>query len=148
AVDQRHAVTVEVLSNVGFLPLDHGTEPTHDLLEAGLPVDGERHPVQLTTLEAGHVERGLPQCLGRERSGVDGRASNGWRALDEGHALPEVRGLDRALLTGRAGSDHDEVELVRHEGESAQIDVSQGVSDRETVTTTTAATTRQSKGFL
>ena len=69
-------------------------------------------PVQAALVESGKVEGGLAKGLARDGAGVDERASEEGVLLDQGHALPEVGGLGRALLARRARPDDDEVELL------------------------------------
>src|SRR5437867_1020825 len=69
--------------------------------------------VEPALVEAGKVERGLPQRLRRNRARVDAGPADLGSLLDDGDTLAEVRRLRRALFAGRPGPDHDQV-VVGH----------------------------------
>src|SRR5206468_8119561 len=82
----------------------------HERLHGELALHRDIHGVAIAALvEAGEVQRGLAQGLGWNRAGVHARAAEHRLALDERHALAEVRRLRRALFTCRTGADDDEV---------------------------------------
>ena len=68
--------------------------------------------VQAALAQPGEVERRLAQRLRRDRAGVHRGAARLGRALDDAHALAEVRRLRGAFLAGRAGADDDEIVVL------------------------------------
>src|SRR5207244_640285 len=60
------------------------------------------------------VERGLAKRLGRNGSGIHRRSAGLGRALDDAHALAEVRGLRRALFSRGPSADDDEIVILAH----------------------------------
>ena len=77
-------------------------------------VESQRHPVDLTLLEAGEVERGLAQRLGGNAAVGDHDPTRVRPPLDHRDALAEVRGLGRGLLARRTGAEHHEVVAFAH----------------------------------
>jgi hypothetical protein len=92
------------------LPPGHVDQPAGELPQVLAPVELDRDPIQLAAAEPGQVERRLAQRLGGKRAGVDGGAPGLSLALDERHALAEVRRLRSALLSAGAGAHDDHVE--------------------------------------
>src|SRR5262249_39868442 len=72
ATEHSHVVAIEISPDLLLLLMDDVMEPSHDLPEAGLPIDLERHSVQLMPLEACRVEARLPSAFWMEAS-QDGR---------------------------------------------------------------------------
>src|SRR5262249_39647151 len=106
------AVPLEATHDLARLSVRDVAEAPRELAQALLPVQTQRHPVELAPLEARQVERGLAESLGRQRARVHGHAAGLGHALDDRDFLPEIRRLRRALLTGGAGAEYDEVEAV------------------------------------
>ena len=110
-------VALEVPVDLVGLARRHVGEPAEELPEASLSVEAKRHPVELPAPEAGEVERRLAEGLRRESAGVDGRAARRPAPLHHGDAPAEVRAERGSLLSGRAGSQDDEV-VPLHVGHS------------------------------
>ena len=104
ARDQRDRVAVEVTANLPRLPVRDVLQAAHQLAQALLAVQPQAHSVELAAPESRQVQRGLAQRLGGERPGVDRRAADVRRALDQGHALAEVGRLGGALFACRGRS--------------------------------------------
>ena len=88
----------------------------HDLLDAegevrdrDLAVDRVVLAVEGLLQEPGEVHDRFAERLGRDRARVQADAADHLLAVDHGDLLPELGGGDRGLLTGRTGSDDDEI---------------------------------------
>ena len=117
AGDDGHVVPVEVARDLRDLLLGHRVQAPHELAQAGVAIDVQRHAVEVAALEARHVQRRLAQRLRRQRAGVHAGAADLGRLLDERDLLAEVGRLHRAFLARRARADHHQIEpldIVRH----------------------------------
>jgi hypothetical protein len=114
AADQRHAVPVKVAADARRLRAAHGVLARDQRRDVQLLLHLEREPVEIALPVPGQEQRGFAQGLGGQGAGVHGGAARLRGALDHRDAFAEVRGLRGALLTGRAGADHDEVETLGH----------------------------------
>ena len=110
ASDDGHAVAVEVARDLRDLLPGHRVQAPHELAQAGVAIDVQRHAVEVAALEAGHVQRRLAQRLRRQRAGVHAGAADLGRLLDERDLLAEVGRLRRAFLPRRPRADHDQIE--------------------------------------
>ena len=57
------------------------------------------------------MQDGLAQRLGGNGAGVDGRAAEDVVFLDNADGLAEFCGLNRGLLAGRSGTDHNAIKV-------------------------------------
>jgi len=65
--------------------------------------------------QAGQVQNGLADRFGGNGAGVDADAADPVGAIDQGHALAMLGGIQRRLLPGRTGADNNEiVNALRH----------------------------------
>ena len=82
--------------------------------------DGFAHAVEqrldglVHEIHAPHAlaQRVFAQRLARDRAGVHAGAADLAVAFDDGDALAGLGGLDRGLLAGGSGADHDDVEVA------------------------------------
>ena len=91
----------------------------HHVLGAGsqvgdgdLVLDPVSLPVHLPLVEAGQVEDGLAQGLGRDRAGVQAHAADHVLALHDRDPPFELGGGDGRLLPARTRADHQDVVVV------------------------------------
>src|SRR5205807_6386040 len=112
SVDQLDPVALDVLPNSPSGGDDDLGGPTGQSVEGDRRIELQTEAVHLAVLEAGHVQRRLPEGLGGNTCCAHHHAPGLGRSLDDGHPLAEVRGLRRALFAGRARADHDQVESI------------------------------------
>src|SRR5690242_1099399 len=101
-------VTVKVGPDPLAERLADGTAATHKRVHRDRSIVAEPEAVQLTTVEAREVERGLPHRLARN-SRIGYRTPETRATLDERDLLAEIGGLSGALLAAWARADHDEI---------------------------------------
>src|SRR5687768_13542813 len=88
---------------------EHRLHPESEVRDGDLVLDRVVAPVEGALPESGEVEDPFAQRLGGDRSGVDADAADHLLAVDDRDPLAELCRRDRALLSRRAGTDHDEV---------------------------------------
>src|SRR5262249_16111605 len=94
------AVAHEVVIDALPLLLDDDVLAVHEGAHGELALHGDVDGLLVAALvEAGEVQGRLAQGLRGNRAGVHARAAEDGLALDERHALAEVRRLRRSLLT-------------------------------------------------
>ena len=144
AVQHLHVVARQLVAHHVDLALDDGLRAPEEVLDRDVVLHLVALPVQLLLGHAGQVDHGLAQRLGRQRAGVGAHPADHVPPLDDGDALAELRGLDRGLLSGRAGTDHQQVEVAR--GGSGRLGCAPGVCVRATQSLS-AARSRGLTGF-
>ncbi len=110
ARDPRDRHPLEPFGHVRARRLLHRPLVAQEVGDARRAAQRQIDAVQLAAAEARQRERRLAQRLARHRAGVDERAAEIARALDQRYRLPEERGRDRAGDPRRPRADHDQVE--------------------------------------
>jgi hypothetical protein len=83
-----------------------------EVLDGGAPADGQVHPEELAGTKAGEGEGGFAQRFTGQAARVAGCAAQQGLRFDDGDALSEIRGLGRALFSGGAGANDDQVVVL------------------------------------
>src|SRR5262249_47123900 len=115
AVEERDVVPEQLGSDDVALSLAHLPGPYGEVGDVDLLLHAVVLAVDPALREAGQVQDGLADRLRRDRSGVDGHASEMPVPLDERRATAELRGLDRGLLPGWARTDDEQLEVEVHD---------------------------------
>ena len=110
-----HAVTTQVFHDAGSLGLLDDPFAAQKIAHRHLVLQSaEVEVIKLALAKAGQHQRRLAHGLGRKRPRVGRSAPEVGFLFDEGHALAEVSRLGGALLSCRAGADHNEIKFFRH----------------------------------
>src|SRR3990170_4712638 len=115
AADQLNAVARDVVGRGRGHRLDDVRRPGSEMRDCGARVELKADAVDVSLLEAGHIEGCLTERLGGDTGVAYCRAAGCWLALHDGDAPPEVSGLRRRLFAGRPGANHDQIELLAHD---------------------------------
>ena len=107
---ERDGVAVQVALDLAGLPLCDLLQTPDELAQALLAVQPHTHSVKSPAAKTGQVQGRLTQRLGGQGPRVHGRTAHFGAALDERHALAEVRRLRGALFAARARAHHHELE--------------------------------------
>ena len=114
SLQQLDMVSLQLVADDVDLASDDAVRPLAEVLHRDVGLDPVALAVHLPLAHAGQVDDCFSERLGRDRSGVHAHAADHGAALDHGHCSSELRRLDSRALTGRAGPDHDEVDVVAH----------------------------------
>jgi hypothetical protein len=112
-MQDRHMVSQELVADDVHLALDDLVRPLSEILHRDLLFHAVAVAVRRPLAHSGQVDDRLAQRLRGDRPPVDGDSSE-LAALDDRHAAPELRALDRRLLAGGPGADDEELEVVVH----------------------------------
>jgi hypothetical protein len=83
AADDGDAVAAELVADDVALPADHVGGPAGQVGHRDFVLDPVRLTVDLPLVDAGEIENGLPERLGRDRSRLDADSADHGRALDD-----------------------------------------------------------------
>ena len=108
-----HVVPNQLVLHDVDLALHHLPRAQAEILDGDLLLHAIAGAVGLALRHPREVDDRLAERLRGDRPPVD-RDPAELAALDEGHAVAQLRGLDRGLLTGRPGPDDEELVVVRH----------------------------------
>jgi hypothetical protein len=106
AGQDRDPVPGQLAADDVALPADHVLRPGRQVGDRDLVLDPVRLAVHLALVQAGEVEHGLTQRLGRDCAGVQAHPAEHPRPLHHGDAAVQLGRGDRGLLAARAGTDH------------------------------------------
>ena len=111
APDQLDAVAIEMLLNQREFLMNDLLADVDEIRDGDVSL-GAGFAEQPALVRAGEMQHRFAQRLGGDRARVDRRAAEHVLLLDDGDGLSELGGLDRGLLPGGAGADHDAVEMA------------------------------------
>src|ERR1700722_7892793 len=108
----RDPVTGQLAAHHVHLAADHVGGPGSQVTDGDLVLDPVALPVHLPLVQAGEVQDGLAQGLGRDRAGVQAHAADHVLALDDRHPPLELARGDGRLLAAGTRADHQDVVVV------------------------------------
>ncbi len=113
ADDKIHRVADQLVLNHFLLGFDDMVATLGEVLESDIFFDPVAGAVKVALSESGKEQHRFAQRFARDRAGVDADAADDFLAFDDGDFFADLSGLDRGLLAGRAGADHQHV-IVCH----------------------------------
>ena len=111
ALEHAHAVAAQLVGDHVLLVLDHLVRAREQVVDRDLVLHAEGVAVDARRA-AGQLDDRGAQRLRRHRAGVGRHPAERRAALDQRHALAELRRLDGRALPGRAGADRDQIEVA------------------------------------
>src|SRR6185437_12008021 len=112
AGDDGDPVAGELAADGVVLAADHVPGAPGQVGDGDVVLDPVALPVHLALVQAGEVEHGLAQGLGRDRAGVQAHATEHLGALDDRDPFVELGGGDGRLLAAGTGTYDQQVEIV------------------------------------
>jgi hypothetical protein len=97
------------------LVVERDVEPRPEIAGRQVLLDPVGAAVKPPLAPAGQVQRGLPQCLGRNGAGVNRNPAHPVAAFHDQNLLAEFRGLNGRPPPRRAAADNDEVVMFHEE---------------------------------
>ena len=110
AVQALHMITFELLVQVALVVCAHGIQAAHQARDLGLGGHGDVDHALAARAQAEQVTSALAQRLARNRAALHALAARGRIAVDDQHALTGLGSLDRGLVPGRTGTEHEQVD--------------------------------------
>src|SRR6266446_2507437 len=111
-VDHSDSVASELLTDDGRLSGDNSIHALHQIGDADLLFEFVIATVKGTLAIAGQVEHGFAERLAGYGAGVQGHTSRHLTAVNHRHAFTQFGRSNRALLTGRAAADDDQIKMI------------------------------------
>ena len=112
AGQHRDPVAGQLAAHHVHLAADHVAGAGGQVGDGDLVLDPVALPVHLPLVQAGQVQDGLAQGLGRDRARVQADAADHVLALDDRHPPLELGRGDRGLLAAGTRADHQHVVVV------------------------------------
>jgi hypothetical protein len=129
AADQLNFVELQVLQDALALHFDHRAFVVHKIMDGEIFFQRIINAVQPALFQPGEVQRRLAQRFAWNGPRVDATSPDHGRALDDRHALAEVRRLGAGLFAGRPTADDHQIKLLRssheilHRMDANQVEV-------------------------
>src|SRR6266498_3891667 len=112
AGDDADPVACQLAADHVVFPADHVLRARRQVGDGDLVLHPVALPVHFPLVEAGEVEHGLPERLGRDRAGIQAHAAHHVGALDDADVPLQLGRGDGRLLAARARSDDQQVEVM------------------------------------